>query len=234
MPALKSQNHSSLSSYAPPSEPLEGFHEDDGIGAEDIFSMCSLICFIPWRSFLVIPGSSEGGESGNDVKQQEFEKIATDENKQNQSKLPKVNEEQVEYKSVPAWKQKYIARKLDESADISTHSSSSDGFKRNSLEETLKRCRNVDDDDNSSVVSLDGLVDEENEDVSNSWNGFFGLGGASSLISKIVGTSETTLDRTHEIPSSPDHAYSSISPAPQKVKVHRRQLSPSGVMDFAD
>jgi hypothetical protein len=282
MSALKSQNHSSLSSYAPPSEPLVGFNDDDSsLGVDDIFSMCSLICFIPWRSFLVIPGSSasednnsdDGAEEspGDSSRKQEFHKISTEDSRHELSKLSISEEASPACQSVPAWKQKYIARKsfLDEDSSGSSSSSCIDSTprgssKRTSLEETLDRCRNIEAEATTSIApTLNDPNAEENEVSSSSessWASFFSLGAHHSssmspvsLYSKIAENSDTenvdiSLNGAHLSPSLPlsqssssdRHAYDSISCADgvdargKVVRVHRRQHSPSGIMDLSE
>lgn len=251
MSALKYQNHASLSSYAPPSEPLVGFTEDDSIGAADLISMCSLLC-IPWHSFLVKSSSEQEGDTV--VRgEQEFQVIATTEEKQEISKISKSEEDLATYDSVPAWKRKYIARKsagMDDSSS-SSRSSSSHGSstKRTALEETLDRCRNI--EDTSITLHGDDEVEEQEEEASSSagsWMSFFslGLGGhvastspSTSLYSKVLGTTDVDADKIDSSlnslslgSSSSSSSYDSNSPASRKGKLHRRQQSPSGVMDL--
>jgi hypothetical protein len=252
MPGLTGQNHSSLSSYAAPSAPYSN-QEDESLGAEDIFSMCSLMCFIPWTSFLVIPQTSSIEENcgGGDAvqQQQEFENIAqTEHDKVETTKLPN-DDDIATYQSVPVWKQKYIARKsnLELSNSSSIHCAAP---KRSSLEETLDRCRNI---DNTSDVYGDNTQDDNNTEGVTSATGwsmatFFSY---PSLYAKIVGgTGDTDTDSvldapdTHEdsslslssvsLSSASKGSYDSLSPVHRGGKNHRRQHSPSGVMDFVE
>ena len=230
MSAWKSQNHSSLSSYAPPSEPL-GFSEEESIGAEDIFSMCSLICFIPWRSFLAFSESSEeehtkeSDGSETTKKQQDFEELSTTEHEDGATALPKLQTQQSGYEPVPAWKQKYIDRKSSSQNDVSTNLKTA---KRTSLEETLDRCRNI---DQSSSCNDDG--DDVSSDTG-SWADMFSIDSASSLYSWALGKSESDKTSTIACDNTTKYSYDVISPSPSKYKGHRRQLSPSGVVDLVE
>jgi hypothetical protein len=265
MPGLSSQTHSSLSDYAPPLEPL-AFNEEEGLGAEDIFSMCSIMCFIPWRSFLVIPGSTGDG-SVDDVTEPvtDFQEInTTEDDKLEHITPPQSHTECASYQPVPSWKQKYISRKsmreqeaLNQVGDSLSDSGSS---KRTSLEETLDRCRQIDTVSDSDVVS--DVTDDEDERSSMSWSmaSFFGSTTAdssssvsvtsiasysvSSLYSALVGHADDKVDVSSRSSSgngssstcSVEHTYDSILPSPisHKSKFHRRQLSPSGVMDYVE
>lgn len=262
MPGLSSQTHSSLSGYAPPSEPL-AFSEEEGLGAEDIFSMCSIMCFIPWRSFLVIPGASSDG-SVDDVAEpvQEFQEIKTTEDeKQEHATASQSNMECASYQPVPSWKQKYISRKSMREHEALSQGDGlcdSESSKRTTLEETLDRCRQI--DTISDAVS--DVTDEEDERSSMSWSmaSFFGMSSAessssasvssissysaSSLYSALVGRADEKVKTSsgnrscsgESSTSSVEHSYDSILPSPvsHKGKYHRRQLSPSGVMDYVE
>mmetsp|Transcript_12303 Transcript_12303/g.20025 ORF Transcript_12303/g.20025 Transcript_12303/m.20025 type:complete len:260 (+) Transcript_12303:144-923(+) len=259
MPGLSSQAHSSLSAYAPPSEPL-AFNEEEGLGAEDIFSMCSIMCFIPWRSFLVIPGSTGDGSVDDDVEPvQEFQEIRTtvDDTQENIT-APQSTGECASYQPVPLWKQKYISRKSRQEQEAIVQGgglSDSESSKRTTLEETLDRCRQIDtiSDSVSETDSVSDITDGEGEGSSASWSmaSFFRMSNAdssssgsvatvssytvSSLYSALVGSTENRISGPSST-SSVDHSYDSILPSPvsHKGKFHRRQLSPSGVMDYVE
>lgn len=246
MPGLRSQNHASLSSYAPPSEPL-GYNEDEGLGAEDIFSMCSLLCFIPWRSFVVIPGSSgrDNGDANEGTTPQEFHEISTIDDDKHE--VPSADQSQ-DTQTVPAWKQKYIERKNTcKKEDIALDDSETS--KRSSLDETLDRWRKIDDDTVSDTVSdISDNAPPVNE-PSTSWSmaNFFSVdrfqtststtSSSSSLYSMIMGNhndrvEDTSISSTSSLSS--EYESDSISPVQQKFKAHRRQHSPAGVMDMVE
>lgn len=251
MPGLTSQNHASLSKYAPPSEPL-GFNEEEGLGAEDIFSMCSIMCFIPWRSFLVIPGSSdsEGDNKGTDT--QEFHEVATtDDDKHEVPGADMQYNDAVSPSSqpVPEWKRKYLERKsIRKEGNLNLDDS--DTSKRSSLEETLDRFRKIDDEISDSVSDVPDESPVEPEVPSTSWSmaTFFSAtsyqtatstsSSSSSLYSMIMGNSDDSIVDSSlssaSLGGSPEHEYTSISPAHQISKSHRRQHSPAGVMDIVE
>lgn len=221
MPALKSQNHSSLASYAPPSKSLAA-NEEDGLGVGDIFSMCSLICFIP---FLASPGSAEGDD--NLPENLEFQQIATeDTSKQDISETPQIGSDSSVHQKVPAWKEKYIARKRNDAlSESSSHSSLNEDAPRSAVQESRGKCRDINNLDSTSASHYD-FADKKDSSGS-SWDSLFSM-TPSSIYSKMVGSTAPGVPD----PSTDAHAYRSLSPVPHTTKVHRRQLSPSGVMDL--
>lgn len=237
MSALGSHRHSSMPSFVPSLtsdlSATSSFHlqEEEGIGAADVFGMCSLMCFIPWSSFLVIRRTDTDEEDEDSVS------IPEESQQERNNKVistAKDNEEDAthKYQPVPKWKQKYIDR---QSAAVSDKAPRT---KRSTLEETLERCRNV---ESQCVVTKD---DDDDDDTStttstSSWASYFGLSSDSpSLYSRILGASKHSEDSVLSIGDKREKTsfvYSSISSDKSSpLKSHRRQNSPSGVMDIVD
>lgn len=209
--------------------------------------------------------SGDDDEGSTHSNEQGFQVVATTEDKTEISKISKSDEELAAYQSVPAWKRKYIARKeasMNNSSDRSTSRGdssneimppSSPSPRRTALEETLDRCRNIEDTSTSLHDMKDEHVTEEvsyqKTDAGSSalsgWVSFFSLGGATSssvpsapLYSKVLETTDPdaadSIDSLSSV-SSVSSASSSFETSPSfypKGKVHRRQHSPSGVMDL--
>ena len=231
----------------------------------------------------MVKNTSEHDGGSGATGEQEFQVISTSEEKPDLviSKLSKSDEDLAIYQTVPAWKRKYLARKdanmntnNDDTSSLSSTTSTRSGNssrsdppspspRRTALEETLDRCRNIED----TSLSLHDPHDEEepdeggNETTSalSSWASFFSLGvvgqsvpSSTSLYSKVLGTTDAdtgdkidsslnsvSLSSSSDYSASHESAYdydavASPAPASQKGKVHRRQKSPSGVMELVE